>query len=71
MKRHLQCAEQEASSSNLTKYCACHVKRISSLIRVTYETSFTMRGATSIALQRHQILRLPRKKSLVFDPRHI
>ena len=71
MKRHLQCAEQEASSSNLTKYCACHAKRISSLIRVTYETSFTMRGATSIALQRHQILCLPRKKSLVFDPRHI
>ena len=71
MKRHLQCAEQQASPSNLTKYCACHVKRISSLIRVTYETSFTMRGATSIALQRHQILRLPRKKSLVFDPRHI
>ena len=71
MKRHLQCAEQQASPSNLTKYCACHVKRISSLIRVTYETSFTMRGATSIALQRHQILRLPHKKSLVFDPRHI
>ena len=71
MKRHLQCAEQQASPSNLTKYCACRVKRISSLIRVTYETSFTMRGATSIALQRHQILRLPHKKSLVFDPRHI
>ena len=71
MKRHLQCAEQQASPSNLTKYCACHVKRISSLIRVTYETSFTMRGATSIALQRHQILRLPHKKSLVFDPPHI
>ena len=71
MKRHLQCADQQVSSTNVTKYCACHEKRISSLIRVTYETSFTMRGATSIALQRHQILRLPRKKSLVFDPRHI
>ena len=61
MKRHLQCAEQQASPSNLTKYCACHAKWISWLIRITYETSFTMRGATGINLQPHQILRLPRK----------
>ena len=26
MKRHLQCAEQQASPSNITKYCACHTK---------------------------------------------
>ena len=26
MKRHLQCAEQQASPSNLTKYRACHAK---------------------------------------------
>ena len=26
MKRHLQCAEQQVSRSNLTKYCACHEK---------------------------------------------
>ena len=26
MKRHFQCAEQQASPSNLTKYCACHAK---------------------------------------------
>ena len=71
MKRYLQCAEQQASPSNLTKYCACHVKRLSWLMSVTYETSFTMRGATSITLQPHQILRLPRKKRLVIDPRHI
>ena len=64
MKRHLQCAEQQASPSNVTKYCACHVKRVSSLILVTYETSFTMRGATGITLQPHQILRLPRKIAL-------
>ena len=31
---------------------------------VTYETSFTMRGATGITLQPHQILRLPRKITL-------
>ena len=26
MKRHLQCAEQQVSTCNLTKYCACHAK---------------------------------------------
>ena len=61
MKRHLQCAEQQESPSNLTKYCACHAKGVSWLICITYETSFTMRGATGINLQPHQILRLPRK----------
>ena len=65
MKRHLQCAEQQASPSNLTKYCACHAKWLSWLICVTYGTSFTMRGAiTGITLQPHQILRLPRKSAL-------
>ena len=71
MKRHLQCGEQQASTSNLTKYCACHAKWISWLIRITYATSFTMRGATSINLQPHQILRLPRKMNLMIDPHHI
>ena len=71
MKRHLQCAEQQESSSNFTKYCACHAKWISWLIRITYETSFTMRGATRVILQLHQILRLPRKMNLMIDPHHI
>ena len=71
MKRHLQCAEQQASPSNFTKYCACHAKWISWLIRITYETSFTMRGATGITLQPHQILRLPRKMNVMIDPHHI
>ena len=71
MKRHLQCAEQLVSSSNLTKYCACQEKWISWLIRITYETSFTMRGATRVILQLHQILRLPRKMNLMIDPHHI
>ena len=61
MKRHFQCAEQQASPSNLTKDCACHAKWISWFIRITYETSFTMRGATGITLQSHQRLHLPRK----------
>ena len=71
MKGHVQCAEQQASPSNLTKYCACHAKGISWLIRITYETSLTMRGATGITLQPHQILRLPRKRNLMIDPHHI
>ena len=61
MKRHLQCGEQQASTSNLTKYCACHAKWMSWLSHITDETSFTMRGATGNTLQPHQILRLPRK----------
>ena len=71
MKRHLQCAEQQASPSNFTKYCACHAKWISWLIHITYETSFTMRGATVNTLQPHQILRLPRKMNLMIEPHHI
>ena len=38
---------------------------------VAYETSFTMRGATSLILQRHQVLHLPRKMTLMIDARHI
>ena len=61
MKPHLQCAEQQVSRSNLTKYCACHAERLTYLIIITYETSFTVRGATGLPLQHHQILRLPHK----------
>ena len=68
MKRHLQCAEQQESPSNLTKYCSCHAKGVSWLICITYETSFTMRKATGITLQPHQILRLPRKRNVMIDP---
>ena len=62
MKRHLQCAEQQVSYTHV---------RLSWLMPVTYETSFTMRGATGITLQPHQILRLPRKMTLMTDVRHI
>ena len=64
MKPHLQCAEQQVSRSNLTKYCACHAERLTYLIIITYETSFTMRGATGVTVQPHQILRLSRKIAL-------
>ena len=71
MKRYLQCAEQQASPSNLTKCCPCHEKWCASLIVVAYETSFTMRVATGITLQPHQILRLPRKMTRIIYPRDI
>ena len=58
MKPHLQCAEQQVSRSNLTKYCACHAERLTYLVLITYETSFTVRGATGVTIQPHQILRL-------------
>ena len=64
MKRYLQCAEQQVSLSKLTKYCACHEKWISWLILDTNETLFTMRGATCVIVQTHQILRLPRKMTV-------
>ena len=67
---NLQCAEQKVSLSKLTKYFACHEKWILSLILVTHETLFTMRGATSVIVQTHQILRLPRKMNLMIDPYH-
>ena len=63
-------AEQQASPSNLTKYCACHAKWISWLMRITDATSLTMRLATGITLQPQQILRLPRKMNLMIDPHH-
>ena len=71
LKRHLQCAAQQESPPNFTKYCACHAKWMSSMICVTYETSFPMRGASKVTLQPHQILRLPRKMNVVDDLRHI
>ena len=63
MKPHLQCAEQQVSRSNLTKYCACHAERLTYLVLITYEI-FTVRGATGVTIQPHQILRLPRKIAL-------
>ena len=57
MKPHFQCAEQQLSPSNLPKYYACHAERLTCFILITYETSFTMRGATVVARQPHQVLR--------------
>ena len=61
---NLQCTGHQDPPSNVTKYCACHVKWHAWLMPVTYETSFTMRRATGLTLQPHQILRQPRKIAL-------
>ena len=71
MKPHLQCAEQQVSRSNLTKYCACHAERFTYLIIITYETSFTMRRATGVTIQPHQILRLSRRKTHLLNHHYI
>ena len=63
MQPHLQCAEQQVSRPNLTKYCACHAEKLTYLVFITYETSFTVRGAIGITIQPHDILGLPRKIS--------
>ena len=52
------------TSPNTAPACACHRKGHAWLMPITYETSFTMRGATGITLQPHQKLRLPRKIAL-------
>ena len=46
LKRHLQCAEHQASPSNLTKYCACHAKAHSKIKQKCAENSWRipMRG---------------------------
>ena len=64
MKRYLQCAAQQLSLSNLTKYCACHEKWMSWLILFPHETLFTMRGATIEIVQPHQIPCLPRQMTV-------
>ena len=71
MTRYLQGAEQQVSPSNLTKYCSCHAKRLACWILVTYETYLQLGGATGATLQPHQILRLPRKKTPMLNPRRI
>ena len=58
------CAGHEKWHLHFTKYCACHEKWISWLILDTNKTLFTMRGATCVIVQTHQILRLPRKMTV-------
>lgn len=67
MRRHLQSAR--AGRSNLAKYCACHEKWLSwRLILVTYEP-FTLRRATGVTPQPHQIL--PNAKSALIGALYV
>ena len=68
MKLYLQCAEQQRCFSNITECCACHAKWLSWSILFTHETLFTMRGVTSVIVQTHQMLRLPREITLMIKP---
>ena len=65
------CACHKKWHSKITKYCSCHAKWLSWLMSVTHDTSFTMRGATDLILQHHQMLRLPRKMTRIIYPRDI
>ena len=58
------------SRANLTKYCACHAERLTYLVLIAYETSFTLRGATDVTSQPRQILRLSRRKTHMLNPHH-
>ena len=71
MEPHFQCAEQQVSPSKLTGYCACHTKRFTFWVLITYETSFPMRGATGVTIKPHQILRLSHKKPHILRRHHI
>ena len=61
---------RKVTRSTCTKYCACHTKWMSSVICVTYATSFPMRAASKATLQPHQILRLPRKSVFRISPQN-
>ena len=49
----------------------CHAESLAYLVLITYETSFTVRGATGVTIQPHQILRLPRKMTRLLYRPHI
>ena len=69
---HLSCViYSEKSPCNFTKYCACQAKWISSLIRLTHETSFIMRGATKVTSQTHQYCACHAVMNRMSDPRNI
>ena len=70
MRRHLQCAEQQDSSSNVTKYCTCHIKWHSWLMSVTYETHLQC-AEQQDSSSNVTILHLPRKMALMIDVRRI
>ena len=70
------CTCHEKWHLNFPKRCACHADRFTCFILVTYETLFTLRGATGASIQPHQILCLsgrknPRAESSSHMKRHL
>ena len=70
--RHLQCAEKQKSLSNCltSPNITPATKSYPHHWSLSHITSFTMRRDTGITLQPHQIMRLPRKVTLIIDPCH-
>ena len=58
-------------NSNITQVHACNQKSQYDVWHKWNETSYTLRGATGVTIQPHQVLRLPRKMTLMIDPPHI
>ena len=68
MKRPVQCAEHQESSSNLTKYCTCQKNWLWCLILVSNETCSTMRESDSNFTKYCACMRLPQKLAPMIDP---
>ena len=68
----LLCTTKYYSSTTLYyKVLLQYYKMTRCLIIITYETSFTMRGATGVTIQPHQILRLSRRKTHLLNHHYI
>ena len=59
-----QCAEQQESTSSITKCCTCHQKKTPSCYSKIREITVPMRGATEVNLKHHQMLCLRRKNDI-------
>ena len=59
------------AQSYIQTFTKCCTRRLTYLVLITYETSFTVRGATGVTIQPHQILRLSRRKTHIRSPHRI
>ena len=68
----LLCTTKYYSSTTLYyKVLLQYYSVLQSTTPCTTKCAFARRGATGVTLQPHQILRLPRKMTLMIDPSHI
>ena len=63
MQRHLQCAKEQNSPSNVTKYFACHEKWLSCNVIYNAQGNRTHlpKSPNSVPRELHEIVHLPRK----------